>query len=83
MDIFCQVEKKNTDILRAYIARLALLLRMLKVGLKEPAEFMVIPRYLYSLTFSSNLLSKKMNLFCSLCNFFNAFGLFCINIDSP
>ena len=29
------------------------------MGLKEPAEFMVIPRYLYSLTFSSNLLSKK------------------------
>ena len=40
------------------------------MGLKEPAEFMVIPRYLYSLTFSSNLLSKKNESFLFTLHFF-------------
>ena len=43
---------------------------MLKVGLKEPAEFMVIPRFLYSLTFSSNLLSEKIESFLFTLHFF-------------
>ena len=40
------------------------------MGLKEPAEFMVNPRYLYSLTFSSNLLSKKNESFLFTLLFF-------------
>ena len=40
------------------------------MGLKEPAEFMVIPRYLYLLTLSSTLLSKKNESFWFTLHFF-------------
>ena len=38
--------------------------------LKEPAEFIVIPRYLYSLTFKSNFSSKKNESFLFTLHFF-------------